>query len=74
MRRVSPIDRIRALVEMPDPVTAQALQQFLCAANWMRASVPAYNVLVCALTELMEKAYAKAGGRTKQKVARVELF
>jgi hypothetical protein len=37
----------------------------------MRASV--YNVLVCPLTELMEKAHGKAGGRTKQKVARVEL-
>ncbi len=66
-------ERIRALTEMPDPETAQDLQQFLCAANWMRASIPAYNVIVSPLMELLERAYAAAGGRTRQKVARVEL-
>jgi hypothetical protein len=66
-------DRIRALSEMPDPVTAQDLQQFLCAANWMRASILTYNVIVRPLMDLLEKAYAEAGGRTKQKVARITL-
>ncbi len=60
-------DRIRALIEMPDPVTAQDIQQFLCAANWMRASIPAYNVIVRPLMELMEQAYAEAVGWTKRR-------
>jgi len=33
-------DRIQGLVEMPLPTTAGGLMQFLCAANWVRDSIP----------------------------------
>jgi hypothetical protein len=59
-------NRIRALTEMPDPVTVQDLQQFLCAANWMRASIPAYNVIVRPLMELIEQTYAEAWGASRR--------
>ncbi len=64
-------ERIRVLREMPEPETAKGLQQFLCAANWMRTSIPGYNVLARPLMDLMEEAYARAGGRTIQKLSRV---
>eukprot|EP00644_Phytophthora_capsici_P011958 jgi/Phyca11/106580/e_gw1.12.674.1 len=31
--------KIESLVQMPPPTTAGALQQFLCAAGWMRSSL-----------------------------------
>jgi hypothetical protein len=35
--------RIEGLVGMELPKTAADLQQFLCACNWMRASISRYN-------------------------------
>lgn len=35
-------ERIAGLVDMPMPATAADLQQFLCAVNWMRTSIPDY--------------------------------
>ncbi len=66
-------ERIRALREMPGPETAKDLQQLICAANWMWTSIPGYNVLTRRLIDLLEEAYARAGGRTTQKVSRVRL-
>ena len=37
-------ERIRALQELPRPTKGNELQQFLCAINWMRLSIPGYNV------------------------------
>eukprot|EP00644_Phytophthora_capsici_P005004 jgi/Phyca11/96647/e_gw1.1.158.1 len=37
--------RIDALRQMPVPSTGQELQQFICALNWMRTSLPAFNKL-----------------------------
>jgi hypothetical protein len=62
--------RIRALQDLPRSKLASELQQFLCAMNWMRLSMPEYNVQVRPLMDLMELA---ASGRTKAKVAWVEL-
>jgi hypothetical protein len=33
-------------VEMPEPVTGQELQQFVCAANWMRSVIPQFTSLI----------------------------
>ena len=66
-------DRIRGLVEMPPPTMASELQQFLCACNWMRASMPGYNALVEPLTTLMEVCMSKAGSRKKAKLTSVLL-
>lgn len=43
-------ERISGLVGMPAPGTAVELQQFLCAANWMRASIPEYTKIVAPLS------------------------
>jgi hypothetical protein len=66
-------ERIKALRKLPAPETAQELQQFLCSINWMRASIPGYNMLVAPLAKVMEEAYQLAGGRTKSKVAKLQL-
>ncbi|ETO66354.1 hypothetical protein F444_16481 [Phytophthora nicotianae P1976] len=58
--------RIEALVRLPPPSTGNELQQFICALNWMRSSLLAYNKLVYPLVLLMEEVYKKAGGRKKQ--------
>ncbi|ETV90041.1 hypothetical protein H310_15126 [Aphanomyces invadans] len=66
-------DRLKALQDLKMPVTGQDLQQFICAMNWMRMSIPRYNVIVQPMTDLMESVYKAAGGRTLQKVAKVAL-
>jgi RNase H-like domain found in reverse transcriptase/Integrase zinc binding domain len=66
--------RVKALQCLPVPTTGADLQQYICALNWMRASLPGYNALVHPLSQLMEKVYAAAGGkRTKQGAAKVLL-
>ncbi|KAF0712314.1 hypothetical protein As57867_004858, partial [Aphanomyces stellatus] len=66
-------ERIVALQDLKPPVTGQDLQQFICAMNWMRMSIPRYNVVVKPITELLEAVYKAAGGRTRQKVSKVRL-
>ncbi|TDH65078.1 hypothetical protein CCR75_009273 [Bremia lactucae] len=56
---------MEALRQLPAPSTGQELQQFICALNWMRSSLPAYNRLVHLLSIFTEKVYASAGGRKK---------
>ncbi|ETO81713.1 hypothetical protein F444_04041 [Phytophthora nicotianae P1976] len=53
--------RFEALVRLPPPSTGNELQQFICALNWMRSSLPAYNKLVHPLVQLVEEIYKKAG-------------
>jgi hypothetical protein len=65
--------RIEGLVVMELPKTAADLQQFLCACNWMRASIPRYNELVHELSKLMELSMSKCGSRKKLKLTKVEL-
>ena len=66
-------ERIKALQDLPAPQTGKDLQQFVCALNWMRQSIPGYNKQVQPLMEFMERVYKSAAGRTKQKVAKVNL-
>ncbi|KAF0701908.1 hypothetical protein AaE_016248 [Aphanomyces astaci] len=66
--------RVEALQQLPSPVTGADLQQYVCAINWMRMSIPGYNVLVQPLTEMLERVFAAGGGkRTKQAAAAVLL-
>jgi hypothetical protein len=62
--------RIQGLLDMQTPQTAAELQQFLCACNWMRASIPRYNELVSELTSLMELCMSKSGSRKKNKLVK----
>jgi hypothetical protein len=48
--------RIKALREMPCPSTAGDLQQFLCAANWLRESIVGYAEAVQPLQECLDAA------------------
>jgi transposase InsO family protein len=65
--------RIQGLCDMPVPQTAADLQQFLCACNWMRASIPRYNEVVNELLTLMETCMSKCGSRKKIKLAKLLL-
>jgi len=65
--------RIQGLLDMQLPQTAADLQQFLCACNWMRASIPRYNELVSELTLLMEQCMSKGGSRKKNKLVKLLL-
>jgi len=65
--------RIQGLVELSPPATAADLQQFVCATNWMRASIPAYNQLVDPLRRLLDVATKAAGSCKKTALARIAL-
>ncbi|POM74204.1 Hypothetical protein PHPALM_8883 [Phytophthora palmivora] len=58
--------RIEALTNFPEPTTDQELQQFVCALNWMRTSLPAFNKLTAPL-------YDRAAGRKKTQVRAITL-
>jgi len=66
-------ERIQALSNITTPVTAQQLQQFICASNWMRTSLPKFTEVTAPLREILELAYKKVGKRTSSSVKRVEL-
>ncbi|KAG3231289.1 hypothetical protein PI124_g23616 [Phytophthora idaei] len=63
--------RLTALTSLPLPSTGQDLQQFICAMDWMRTAIPAFNKLVAPLSKLMEKVYQQAGGRKKNQVRKI---
>ena len=65
--------RLEGLTNMEEPVDAAQLQQFLCAINWMRASIPEYAKLTGKLNELLDKAGKAASSRKKTKLAKVNL-
>ncbi|KAF4029245.1 hypothetical protein GN244_ATG19049 [Phytophthora infestans] len=59
---------VEALTNLQPPTTGQELQQFVCAPNWMRTSLRAYNKLIDPPLKFMEKVYEKAGGRKKTQI------
>jgi RNase H-like domain found in reverse transcriptase len=66
--------RIQGLLDMPPPSTGADLQQFICAIDWMRTSIPSFSALICPLHKLLEAVYARTGGkRTKTSAARIPL-
>jgi RNase H-like domain found in reverse transcriptase/Reverse transcriptase (RNA-dependent DNA polymerase) len=58
--------RLQGLLYMPCPTSGADLQQFMCALNWIRSSMPMYNALVSPLSLFLETVYAAAGARTKK--------
>ncbi|KAH9094099.1 hypothetical protein Ae201684P_016714 [Aphanomyces euteiches] len=65
--------RVQGLCEMKAPTTAAELQQFLCATNWMRASIPLYAQRVDPLRRLLDVATKIAGSAKKTALAKVDL-
>lgn len=61
------------ITSMKQPRTGAELQQFLCATNWMRPSLPDYSRLIHPLHELMESIYTAAGKRTKKAATKFNL-
>ena len=60
-------------MDLSPPTTAAELQQFVCATNWMRSSIPSYNQLVDPLRRLLDVATKAAGSCKKTALARVAL-
>lgn len=65
--------RMEAPISMNLPEFASDLQQFLCATNWMRTSIPDYSKVVAPLHNLMENLYFKVGKRTKKAICNLSL-
>lgn len=64
---------LATLLNMRKPEFASDLQQFLCASNWMRRSIPEYAKTIAPLHALMEACFAKAQKRTKRAVQNISL-
>ena len=65
--------RLQALLDMPEPANGAQLQQFVCAANWMRSAIPNFNGMVAILHRAMECVYDRAPKRSKRAVAQIKL-
>lgn len=65
--------RLIALRNLPKPTTGADLQQFVCAVNWLRMSLPNYAPTIAPLLALMEAIYLEAGSRKKRKVEKLQL-
>ncbi|KAH9100338.1 hypothetical protein LEN26_015942, partial [Aphanomyces euteiches] len=63
---------IKALNELPYPTNAGELQQFLCATNWIRDSLPYYAIVVAPLQARMNKDL-EGKGRKKRIAAGITL-
>ncbi|GMF28513.1 unnamed protein product [Phytophthora fragariaefolia] len=66
-------ERVQGLVDLASPTTAADLQQFVCAINWMRASIPEFACVTAPLYDILEKAMQVSGARTKRKLGKVSL-
>nr|CCA25477.1 PREDICTED: similar to OSJNBa0011F23.1 putative [Albugo laibachii Nc14] len=53
-------ERVCALAQLPSPSAGDELQQFVCAVNWMRNSIPRYNHMMEPLLKVLEKVYNAA--------------
>ncbi|ETW00622.1 hypothetical protein H310_07193 [Aphanomyces invadans] len=72
------LDKVPAICEkglcaLETPVTGADLQQFVCATNWMRSSIPNYAELIGPLRQLLDVAAKAAGGSKKTALARTKL-
>ncbi|POM63297.1 hypothetical protein PHPALM_27403, partial [Phytophthora palmivora] len=65
-------ERINTLRAMPYPTTAGQLQQFVCAANWMRQSIVDYARAVEPLQQHLDNA-VRNGKRTKRAAAGISI-
>ena len=65
--------RLEAIVNMPCPKTSGDLQQLVCAANWMRFTIPKFSRIMETLSKVLEQVYTKGGGRTKRAASKITL-
>lgn len=63
----------QSILDMKVPQTAAQLQQFICATNWMRNSIPLYSQTIKPLHDLLESVYKDVGGRTKRRITKVSI-
>lgn len=56
--------RITALSSLPASTTRQELQQFVCALNWMRVSLTAFNNRIDSLVKVMDRVYEQENPST----------
>lgn len=66
--------QLQPLLDMPPPSNGAELQQFICAANWMRMAIPDFNQMVEPLTTLLEETLTIAGRRTKTGAPKISLM
>jgi hypothetical protein len=52
---------IQGLLDLERPKTAQQLQQFICACNWVRSSIPMFSKEISPLQALLQKYTCEAG-------------
>lgn len=65
--------RLDVLTSINRPELGSDIQQFVCAANWVRSSIPNYSSVVPPLHNLLEGCYKKSGKRTRKSVARIPI-
>ena len=65
--------RIKALLEIPSPTTAQELQQFLLSTQWMSRSIPDYNKLTSELHVLFNQVVEGQSKRTSRVASKIKL-
>ncbi|OWZ09619.1 hypothetical protein PHMEG_00017650 [Phytophthora megakarya] len=65
-------DKIQTLVDLPEPHTAAELQQFLCAAGWMRNSLVDLDRVAVPLQQCLQDVLAGTK-RTKHVAARLSI-
>ena len=65
--------RIEGLRAMDVPRTADEVCEFVHSCRWMSLSIPDFARRVEPLVELLEKAYAKSGRRTKRSIKNISL-
>jgi hypothetical protein len=67
--------RVQGLRDMEPPSMGAELQQFVCALNWMRTSLPKFSQLIAPLQAILELVYQAAGGqRTRTASAKIPLI
>jgi hypothetical protein len=66
-------DHLTGLANMPEPVTAGDLQQWIAAANWVRGSIPEFAKLMEPLQALLNAALKDLPNRRKTTAHKVAL-
>ena len=64
---------IQGLVDLELPRTAAELQQFLCAANWIRISIPSYASAVEKLSLMLKTSQRSVSSSRRSKLRNVKL-
>ena len=65
--------RIQALLQRPEPTTADQLHKFVCAANWIRKTIPRYAEAVSLLQELQKSLKSEPGSMKQSKLKKLAI-